>query len=161
MLQLWLLRQLFDYREKVLWLREYELGLQQKVQPRKDLVETYISLKEIGDFPQYYWLKNVLPPNQGAAQGWVRSQLCIRRRGWCAGVGIFSNGVSRSLVLMTCKPLSTMTAFNTFSALCWDRKQAVQLMSIIIIAFPIRQLSFIIRGCAVSMRIVAIGDSVT
>jgi len=25
MLQLWLLRQLFDYREKVLWLREYEL----------------------------------------------------------------------------------------------------------------------------------------
>lgn len=49
-----LLRELFNYTEKVLWLREYELGLQQKVQPRKALVETYICLKETGDFPQYY-----------------------------------------------------------------------------------------------------------
>ncbi|MDR3601919.1 MAG: hypothetical protein P4L49_15765 [Desulfosporosinus sp.] len=49
-----LLRQLFNYKEKVLWLREYEWGLQQKVQPRKALVETYKCIKETGDFPQYY-----------------------------------------------------------------------------------------------------------
>jgi len=49
-----LLRQLFDYKEKEIWLREYELGLQQKVQPRKALVETYKCIMETGDFPQYY-----------------------------------------------------------------------------------------------------------
>lgn len=49
-----LLRQLFDYREKELWLREYEFGLQQKVQPRKSLVETYKFIKENGDFPEYW-----------------------------------------------------------------------------------------------------------
>jgi len=48
-----LLRHLSNYREKALWLREYELGLQQKVQPRKALVETYKCIKETGDFPQY------------------------------------------------------------------------------------------------------------
>lgn len=47
------LRHLSNYREKALWLREYELGLQQKVQPRKALVETYKCIKETGDFPQY------------------------------------------------------------------------------------------------------------
>lgn len=48
-----LLGQLFNYREKELWLREYELGLQQKVQPRKALVETYKYIKETGNLPQY------------------------------------------------------------------------------------------------------------
>ncbi|MDR3543962.1 MAG: hypothetical protein P4L69_23845 [Desulfosporosinus sp.] len=48
-----LLRQLFYYREKELWLREYEFGLQQKVQPRKSLVETYKYIRETEDFPQY------------------------------------------------------------------------------------------------------------
>lgn len=48
-----LLRQLFNYREKELWLRQYENGLQQNVQPRKSLVETYKYIKETGDFPQY------------------------------------------------------------------------------------------------------------
>jgi hypothetical protein len=48
---LWLL---FDYREKELWLREYEFGLRQNVQPRKSLVETYKYIKETGDFPQYW-----------------------------------------------------------------------------------------------------------
>jgi len=48
-----LLRQLFNYREKELWLREYELGLQQNVQPRKALGETYKYIKETGNFPQY------------------------------------------------------------------------------------------------------------
>lgn len=49
-----LLWELFNYKEKGLWLREYEVGLQQKVQPRKALVEAYKWIKETGDFPQYY-----------------------------------------------------------------------------------------------------------
>jgi len=49
-----LLWELFSYEEKGLWLREYELGLQQKVQPRTALVEAYKWIKETGDFPEYY-----------------------------------------------------------------------------------------------------------
>lgn len=49
-----LLRQLFNYREKELWLREYEFGLQQMLQPHHNLVAIYTHLKETGDFPQYF-----------------------------------------------------------------------------------------------------------
>lgn len=48
-----LLRWLFQYGLKDLWLREYEAALQQGVKPRKALLNAYQYIKETGGFPEY------------------------------------------------------------------------------------------------------------
>jgi hypothetical protein len=48
-----LLRLLFGYEEKDLWLREYEFALKQKIQPRRSLVDAYKYIKETGALPEY------------------------------------------------------------------------------------------------------------
>jgi len=50
-----LLQWLFQYKLKELWLREYKTALQQGIQPRKALRNTYQYIKETGEFPKYMW----------------------------------------------------------------------------------------------------------